>query len=252
MTNSEHIAYRMVSGTAEKLLFFCMGMLIVLTCSRWSIQLFILVGGVTSVVRAVYKRSLSWRLLLLAISFVVLGSLVLMLVVGHKNIDAWWQIECFGLWWSITYNSFWYALQLACRAVNSILFIQLLSVNISLAEAITTARKLKVPNSLLELVLLSYRYLFVLKETAHVVRLAQNQRLGYISFRNSLRSTGLLLSMVFIKSLRFSMQNFQSMQVRGYGGFTHQSEEWHPSSFLGILLITVSAIILFCVEFFKF
>ena len=68
------------------------------------------------------------------------------------------------------------------------------------------------------MMLLIYRYIFVLLDCAHSISIAQKSRLGNISFRQSLRSFGQLVSALFIQAVRRSGRLYDAMESRCYDG----------------------------------
>ena len=78
---------------------------------------------------------------------------------------------------------------LAC--LTSLLFLALTT---PLPDIITLLRRCKLPDTLLDLMVLCYRTLFVLSEAVHETITAQSARLGYATFRLSLRSLGCLVA----------------------------------------------------------
>ncbi len=83
---------------------------------------------------------------------------------------------------------------------------------------------LRVPKVIVEILLLTYRYLFVLWDEGMRIRQAQTLRLGYPAWRSisgwkqALRSTATLMGMVFIRAYDRAESTFSAMQVRAYNG----------------------------------
>jgi cobalt/nickel transport system permease protein len=74
------------------------------------------------------------------------------------------------------------------------------------------------PRVLTELALLIYRYIFVLIEEAIAIRDAQRVRLGYHSWRQSMRSLSILGSGLILQAYDRAERVFAAMTVRGYSG----------------------------------
>ncbi len=229
--------YKLLEGTAEKLLLFILWILMVLTRSQWMVQIVLFVMGMAFLKWGVKKTSNRWKIFLISLSFIIAGTLGLIIVTGYEPFDAWMQFRFAGIWWGITHDSLWHACNTAIKAVNGMLAIQFAMHRFLFAEALAIARLMRLPHVFLELILLSHRYLFGVKQCTHEVMMAQRQRLGYRGFRTSLRSYSLLLTAVFIKSLRFSVQNYQAMTVRGYNGGIYQPHQWIKSSVLTVTII---------------
>ena len=65
---------------------------------------------------------------------------------------------------------------------------------------------------------LIYRFIFVLMDTAGRIRVAQESRLGYGSFRKSLDHMGDLVSLVFLRAWRKGDKVYTALESRGYDG----------------------------------
>jgi len=68
----------------------------------------------------------------------------------------------------------------------------------------------------IEIAMITYRYVFVLIESAITIRDAQKVRLGYSNLSRSLRSLAELTGSVFIKAYDQSVSTYEAMQSRGY------------------------------------
>jgi len=107
-------------------------------------------------------------------------------------------------------------------AVSLIIF---LSMTTPVNKLLNAARWFKVPNTWIEIAMLTYRYSFVLLEDALTIRNAQKARLGYSSLARGLRSFGDLAGLTVIRAYDRSMAVYESMMLRGYNG-TMRSTVW--------------------------
>jgi cobalt/nickel transport system permease protein len=84
--------------------------------------------------------------------------------------------------------------QTCCRSLACLTSLLFLALTTPLSDIISLLRRCKVPDTLLDLMTLCYRTLFVLSETVHETLTAQSARLGYANLRLSLRSMGGLVA----------------------------------------------------------
>ncbi|MEP7161994.1 MAG: cobalt ECF transporter T component CbiQ [Dermatophilaceae bacterium] len=106
--------------------------------------------------------------------FIAIGSLSVAVSVGAPVADAWWSFGPL----SIGTASLARAGGLLVHAVAGTLAILVLATTTPMVDLLTSARALRIPNACLEVSSLIYRLLFVLLDTAHTVREAQQARLG--------------------------------------------------------------------------
>ena len=83
-------------------------------------------------------------------------------------------------------------LQLAARSCAALTALLFLALTTPLVDLIALLRRLKMPEVLLEIMVLCYRMLFVFSEALHDTRTAQAARLGYATPTQTLRSLGSL------------------------------------------------------------
>jgi cobalt/nickel transport system permease protein len=108
--------------------------------------------------------------------------------------------------------------------VISLIFVVLSSISCLYFLTLTTPvqtilqvlRKLKVPQLLIEITEITYRFIFVFLETALKIYQAQNSRLGYRTFKLWLHSLGLLISSLFTTVFQRAKELTIAMDSRGY------------------------------------
>lgn len=98
-------------------------------------------------------------------------------------------------------------------ALCSLLFFALTT---PLTELAGLLRKLGTPRLFVELMIISYRQIFILLEAFTQIRSAQEVRLGYSSLRLAWRSTGELAGNILIKTVVRARNNHQALLARGY------------------------------------
>jgi cobalt/nickel transport system permease protein len=86
------------------------------------------------------------------------------------------------------------------------------------SELLGLAARLRVPSVVIEIAMLTYRYLFLLTGEAARIRQAQTVRLGWVTWRRSLACAGELAGMVVVNAYDRSERVYQAMLVRGYTG----------------------------------
>ncbi|MCL2145958.1 MAG: hypothetical protein FWH45_02115, partial [Methanomassiliicoccaceae archaeon] len=79
-------------------------------------------------------------------------------------------------------------------------------------------RKLRFPDVFVELLVLIYRYTFLLMETAESMHLAAECKFGYSGYRRSMNTTARLAVGVFMRSLDTAEKGQVALQCRNYRG----------------------------------
>lgn len=99
---------------------------------------------------------------------------------------------------------------------------------VPLEKLAATLRTLGVPATLVELLLCSYRYIFVLIDRALVVRDAQMIRGGYAGMKRGVASLGVLSAMILERGIDQAVRTAEAMRMRGYDGAGRVSDARDP------------------------
>ena len=152
------------------------------------------------------------------LAFLVVGCLTILIrPIGEA--EALWAFRLFGRFrWGITAYYLRLALLVLCKALGAISAMYFLSMNTPITDLTMALERLHVPKLLVELMELIYRFIFLLSGEAGRIRVAQESRLGYQNFRQSIRSLGELASAVFLRSLHRGNRVYAALESRGYTG----------------------------------
>ena len=176
------------------------------------------------------------RFLTVPLTFLILSTLAIMFNLRQTPLDLF--AVPLGNWYlTASTHSFFYALQLILTALSAVSCLYFLAFTTPMPDILEVLRKLRCPKLLIELMLLIYRYIFVLLDCAHSISIAQKSRLGNISFRQSLRSFGQLVSALFIQAVRRSGRLYDAMESRCYDGDIRVLSENRPPKKAELALI---------------
>ena len=104
------------------------------------------------------------------------------------------------------------------RVLAGVSLILFLSMSTPANKLFLAAKWFRVPRIFIELVLLVYRYIFVLIEEAAAIREAQKVRLGYHTWHRSMRSLNTLGGSLLLRAYDRAERIFEAMLARGYAG----------------------------------
>ncbi len=114
-------------------------------------------------------------------------------------------------------------LTMACRISGAVSIVAVLGFSTPFGEIMAGLSWLRIPRGFVEILMLAYRYIFVLLEEALVIYHAQRNRLGYSSLRRGLSSFGILTGSLTIRAFDHSQNVATSMIQRGYDGTIPES-----------------------------
>ncbi len=127
---------------------------------------------------------------------------------------------------SVTYEGVTYALLICVRAFSAALLIFPMIGTMKFGTTIKALESLKVPNKLVQMVMFTYRYIFVLTSELQSMLRSMNSR-GF-AMRLSMqtpRTLGKAIGMLFVRSYERSERVYNAMVSRGYVGNIRTS---HP------------------------
>ncbi|WP_353930852.1 cobalt ECF transporter T component CbiQ [Okeanomitos corallinicola TIOX110] len=125
----------------------------------------------------------------------------------------------------ISYSGSIQAWEILTRALASVSCLYFLMFTVPFTEILQTLRDWKFPVLLTDLLLLMYRFIFILLKTADELWTAQNSRGGYRNWHTSMKSLALLIGKLLQRTLQQYSQFSLGLKARGFAG---ELRVWHP------------------------
>ncbi|MFN3331576.1 MAG: cobalt ECF transporter T component CbiQ [Caldilinea sp.] len=168
----------------------------------------------------VFWAGLPWRFVLKVLlaegSFLLAG--VLGVAVSISTSPAPGGVALGPFWMYIGAESVWQAVNLFLRALGSVAALNFLALTTPMLDLMELLQRLRVPEVLIEVMGLTYRFIFVLLDSLERMTLAQEARLGFGNWRSSLRSAALIGTNLFIEAFRRSRALETVLQSRAWDG----------------------------------
>ncbi|MDH6060526.1 cobalt ECF transporter T component CbiQ [Chrysosporum bergii ANA360D] len=115
----------------------------------------------------------------------------------------------------------WTVLSRAMASLSCLYFVML---TIPFTELLQTLRRFGLPILLTDILLLMYRFIFILLNTAQEIWTAQQSRNGYCNFGRGMKSLSLLIGQLLRRTLENYRQVGLSLAARGFNG---EFQVWH-------------------------
>jgi cobalt/nickel transport system permease protein len=126
------------------------------------------------------------------------------------------QIDAGGL--SLAPNGFAVAVGLIARSIAGLTCLLFLALTTPVTDLVAGLRRLSLPVEVTEVALLTYRFLFLLADTATAMDAAQAARLGHDGFKRRLRSLGLLAANLLPRAMDRARRMEIGLAARGWEG----------------------------------
>ena len=171
-------------------------------------------------------------------AFLVLCTLAVMINVKKTPLDLF--AVPVGSWYiTSSVYGMTYAIQLILTALSAVSCLYYLSMNTPMPDILRVLDRLHCPKLLIELMMLIYRFIFVLLDTSYHISTAQECRMGNKDYKTALHSFAALCSMLMIRAVKRSNALYDSMEARCYDGTIRVLSEDYPPKKKNIVMIVV-------------
>ena len=157
------------------------------------------------------------KILIIPISFLIISLITILISISGEDICIW-SIRIGSSYIGITKDSLIQSINLTTRVFASLSATFFLALTTSLNNLIKVFKKMKVPNTIIELLVLIYRSIFIFLEESKEIYQAQEIRFGYLGFKNSFKSTALLMKSLFIRVLLRYEEMVVALDCKLYNG----------------------------------
>ncbi|MBI3444164.1 MAG: cobalt ECF transporter T component CbiQ [Magnetospirillum sp.] len=129
------------------------------------------------------------------------------------------------------------ALALVLRAAAASSCLLLLAATTPTPDLVQGMRRLGLPAEIAEIMLLTWRFLFLLLEAASAIRHAQEARLGWFGPRRQVRSLGLLIARLLPRAMDSARRLEVGLAARGFDGALPMLSTARPASRRDLALV---------------
>lgn len=231
MNTIDHYCYHSGLRNVNASLKFAYAAVTLLIClisrSLAAAAVVLVVNGILTVKKGRIPFPFYRKLMLVPMVFLILGTCAMIVNLSRTPLDAY-AFPIGGWYLTGSRAGIRQAVRLIFSSLASVSCLYVLSLNTPMPEILSVLEKLHCPELLTELMLLIYRYIFILTDTASAIRTSQNCRLGYKDYRTSLRSFGELCAVLFVRALKRSNDLYAAMEARGYDGTIRVLHEKRP------------------------
>ncbi|NRR04282.1 cobalt ECF transporter T component CbiQ [Brevibacillus sp. RS1.1] len=205
---------------AHKLLLASAMLLLVLVGHVWMQMAVVVWMTVWVVVYARIPVRIYCAFMIVSLSFFAAG-LPALLIEGVRaggvqvQVAAAWEFGTYVLY--VPMSSFSKVWILFWRTMASLSCFAFLLFTVPFAEILQVLRRLHMPVLVTDLLMIMYRFIFVLVTISHQLWIAQRSRGGHRGFRATLRDAGVLVAQLFVRAMRKYEALHKGMAARGFG-----------------------------------
>ncbi len=205
-------------NAAFKMAVSLLSAVFVLALNNIAVSIYVLVMSVIINI-AVGKVNLRDYLRLNGAAFYFIIASTVALAVDISSVEvAERNINLFGFYFYVTGENIYKAIKITLNAEAVINAVYFTSLSTSIWEITDVLRKLKVPESIVFIMDMTYRFIFVLYDTYNGMTISSKSRMGEKNFYSQVRSFGYKASGLFLLSLSKADKYYDSLVSRGYKG----------------------------------
>lgn len=157
------------------------------------------------------------RILLIPMSFLLIS--IIPILISFSKVDIYvWSVSIFNNYIGITQGSSNEAVLLTTRVLGSISATFFLGLTTPLNNIIKVFKKIHLPNVIIDLIVLIYRFIFILLEEVNEIYTGQEIKFGYSSFKKSLKSSSLLVRSLLLRVLLRHKEMVIALECKLYNG----------------------------------
>lgn len=158
------------------------------------------------------------RLVIPAMGFAFLSCIVIALFSGSAGGEILWSHDFVIYTMAVTTKSVNQAVTIFFRSFAGICCLFFLSMTTPMLEMFSGMKKIAFLDAFAELTMMIYRYIFVFLEMFLSIQSAQSMRFGYNGTKNAIRSAGMLVGTLLIRTIDQGDKLFLAMNSRCYDG----------------------------------
>jgi cobalt/nickel transport system permease protein len=196
--------------------------------------------AVTISLITVRLAKIPWRfystLLIIPLSFAILSAIVVAFMTCTG--DQLFAINVFSLDLGIRVDGANLALLLIARTFGGMCSLFFIALTTPMIEIFSELKSLRVPETVIDLSMMIYRYIFVFLDQATLIHNAQVMRLGDAGIKSSLNSFAMLSSVLFVRAWEQGERLIIAMDARCYNGkldIMEQSEKVEHKAIFAVL-----------------
>ncbi len=157
--------------------------------------------------------------------FLIISIIMILLNFSRYKESLLYSINIGSLYIGVSNESIISSTRLFFRALSCLTCIYFIMLTIPFNQLIFIFKKLHLPDVVLEISMLMYRFIFIFMEEVADIRKSQELRFGYINLKNGYNSFGLLVNMLFKRMMIRYDEMSIALDMKLYDGTFYIVEE---------------------------
>lgn len=189
-----------------------------------NINLHLIIMSIVSIIIIFWAKvdiKLYIKCLKIPIYFLFIGTILNLISISFENIGFLLNIKIFGIYIGSTEFSIDNSIHILLRALSCIISIYFLILTTPFNQLIIILKKMYIPDVLIELMILTYRFIFLFLDEIKDIYKSQQLKFGYNNLKNSYNSTSLLIKVLFFRMIKKYEEMSVTLDIKLYDGKFH-------------------------------
>ena len=149
------------------------------------------------------------KLLSIPLIFMIMSILAIIISISTEKTDMLTYFTVGSTYIGISKFGLMNALRILSRSIACLTCVYFFMLTTPFNQLIKVFKKLHIPDNVIEIAMLIYRFIFIFLEEVQEIYKSQEMKLGYMGMRNSYNSLGLLLNMLYKRM----MKRYEDMSI---------------------------------------
>lgn len=164
----------------------------------------ILILGVAKINKKIYIKLMAFPS-----AFIFLSVLTTLFYFSKQHSDFLFYVKLFGYYIGYSKQTLLRAGIILMRCFAALSCIYFITLTTGFNQMLVVFKKLRIPKEIIEIMMLTYRFIFIFLEEVSQIYIAQEMRFGYINIKTSYHSLGILISNLLVRMTR----RYQEMSI---------------------------------------
>lgn len=217
----DQLAYRSKLRFESPMLktFFAISLLLMVVSFRslyFGLSIILFMGIITVIFGGIPLNKYT-KLLKIPFLFILLSVIAIVVNITSRQMPGI-CLKIGGIYIGLSQKGISEAIAISVTAFGAVSCLYFLALNTPMTDILYVLGRIRCPDIIVELMLLIYRFIFVLLDIAQALTTAQKSRLGNRNMKTSIRSVGSLMAVLLFRSFQKSSFLYESMESRCYNG----------------------------------
>lgn len=149
------------------------------------------------------------KLLSIPLIFMIMSILAIIISISTEKTDMLTYFTIGSTYIGISKFGLSSALKILARSISCLTCVYFLILTTPFNQLIQVFKKLRIPDNVIEIAMLIYRFIFIFLEEVHEIYKSQEMKMGYMGMKNSYNSLGLLVNMLYKRM----MKRYEDMSI---------------------------------------